>query len=38
MLSDLFKRPRHLIQQSVDRMLKQMLKPFKRAFKVAKLT
>ena len=32
MLNDLFKRPRHLVQQSVERMLKQMLKPFKRAF------
>ena len=31
MLNDLFKRPRHLAQQSVERMLKQMLKPFKRA-------
>ena len=30
MLNDLFKRPRHLIQQSVEGMLKQMLKPFKR--------
>ena len=28
MLNDLFKRPRHLVQQSVERMLKQMLKPF----------
>ena len=34
MLNDLFKRPRHLVQQSVKRMLKQMLKPFKRAFSV----
>ena len=33
MLNDLFKRPQHLVQQSVARMLKQMLKPFKRAFK-----
>ena len=32
MLNDLFKRPRHLVQQSVQRMSKQMLKPFKRAF------
>ena len=32
MMNDLFKRPRHLVQQSVERMLKQMLKPFKRAF------
>ena len=32
MLNDLFKRPRHLVQQSVERMLNQMLKPFKRAF------
>ena len=30
MLNDLFKHPRHLVQQSVERMLKQMLKPFKR--------
>ena len=32
MLNDLFKRARHLVQQSVERMLKQMLKPFKRIF------
>ena len=32
MLNDLFKRPRHLVQQSVECMLKQILKPFKRAF------
>ena len=31
-LNDLFKRPRHFVQQSVESMLKQMLKPFKRAF------
>ena len=31
MLNDLFKRPRHLVQQSVERMLKQILKPFKYA-------
>ena len=31
MLNDLFKRTPHLVQQSVERMLKQMLKPFKRA-------
>ena len=30
MLNDFFKRPRHLVQQIVERMLKQMLKPFKR--------
>ena len=30
MLNDLFKRPQHLVHQSVERMLKQMLKPFKR--------
>ena len=29
MLNDLFKRPRHLVQQTVVRMLKQMLRPFK---------
>ena len=28
MSNDLFKRPRHLVQQSVERMLKQILKPF----------
>ena len=32
MLNDPFKCPRHLVQQSVERTLKQMLKPFKRAF------
>ena len=32
MLGELFKRPKHLIQQSVERVLKQMLKPFKQAF------
>ena len=31
-LNDLFKRLRHLVQQSVESMLKQMLKPFKQAF------
>ena len=31
MLGDLFKRTEHLIQQSVECKLKQMLKPFKRA-------
>ena len=31
MFNNLFKRPRHLVQQSVELMLKQMLKPFKRA-------
>ena len=31
-LNDLFKRLRNLVQQSVERMLKQTLKPFKRAF------
>ena len=30
MLNDLLKRRQHLVQQSVERMLKQMLKPFKR--------
>ena len=30
--SDLFKPPKHLIQQSVEHMLNQMWKPFKRAF------
>ena len=34
MLNDLFKRPRYLVQQSVERMLKQMLRPFKRAFTI----
>ena len=28
MLDDLFKRTEHLVQQSVECMLKQMLKPF----------
>ena len=32
MLDDLFKRTEHLVQQSVECMLKQMLKPFKRTF------
>ena len=32
MLDDLFKRTEHLFQQSVECKLKQMLKPFKRAF------
>ena len=32
MLDDLFKRTEHLVQQSVECKLKQMLKPFKRAF------
>ena len=31
MLDDLFKRTEHLVQQSVECMLKEMLKPFKRA-------
>ena len=31
MLDDLFKRTEHLVQQSVECKLKQMLKPFKRA-------
>ena len=31
MSNDLFKRPQHLVQQSVERMLSQMLKPFKLA-------
>ena len=31
MLKDLFKRPRHLVQQSVECMFKQMLEPFKQA-------
>ena len=30
MLNDLFKRPRHLVQQSVESTLKQILKSFKR--------
>ena len=33
MLDDLFKRTEHLIQQSVECKLKQMLKPFKRALR-----
>ena len=37
MLNDLFKCPRHLVQQSVERTLKQMLKPFKRAFTQAQI-
>ena len=32
MLDDLFKRTEHLVQQSVECMLKQMLKPLKRTF------
>ena len=32
MLNDLYKRSQHLVQRSVERMLSQMLKPFKRAF------
>jgi len=32
MLKALFKRSRHLVQQSVEGMLKQMLKPFRQAF------
>ena len=32
MLNDLFKRLRHLVQQSVERMLRQMLRPFKWVF------
>ena len=32
MLDDLFKRPQHLVQQSFERMLNRMLKPFERAF------
>ena len=31
MLEDLFKRTKHLVQQHVECMLKQMLKPFKQA-------
>ena len=34
MLDDLFKHPQHLVQQSVGRMLNQMLKPFKRALRL----
>ena len=34
MLDDLFKRIEHLVQQSVECMLKQLLKPLKRALKV----
>ena len=30
MLDDLFKRTEHLVQQSIEYMLNQMLKPFKR--------
>ena len=37
MLNDLFKCPRHLVQQSVEQSLKQMLKQFKRAFTQAKI-
>ena len=37
MLDDLFKRTKHLVQQSVECMLKQMLKPFKQALTVCKL-
>ena len=33
-LDDLFKYPHHLFQQSVERMLNQMLKPFELAFNV----
>ena len=33
-LDDLFKRTEHLAQQSVECMLKQLLKRFKRAFSV----
>ena len=36
MLDDLFKCLRHLVQQSVECMLKQTLKPFKRAFSSSK--
>ena len=32
MLDDLFKCPQHLVQQSVENMLNQMLKLFKQAF------
>ena len=28
MFNDLFKRPQHLVQQSIERVLDQMLKPF----------
>ena len=31
MLEDLFKHTKHLVQQHVECMLKQMLKPFKQA-------
>ena len=34
MLNDQFKRPRHLVQQRAARMLKEMFKPFNRAFTV----
>jgi len=34
MLKALFKRSRHLVQQSVERMLKQMLKPFRQVLSV----
>ena len=34
MLDDLFKRTKHLVQQSVECKLKQMLKPFKWALRV----
>ena len=37
MLDHLFKRTQHLVQQSVERMLKQMLKPFKRALTCIKI-
>ena len=33
MLDDLFKRTKHLVQQSVECMLKQTLKPFKQALR-----
>ena len=32
MVDDLFRRTEHLVQESVECMLKQMLKPFKQAF------
>ena len=35
MLDDLFKRTEHLIQQSVECKLKQILKPFKQALRIA---
>ena len=35
MLDDLFKRTEHLVQQSVECKLMQVLKPFKRALTVA---